>query len=132
MAAISPVQLTIVETSPSAVVELSYTISATHDDAVAERRYREVVQLFSHHAGAETPIASGTISDGVVGFTTSMVSVVREPEKSIPLADLEQGISPLQRSAISARVTLIPLPPSDVAQESNVVTLGRPVVVAPA
>ena len=111
---------------------VSYVIAATNDDATSERSYRELVQLFSDHAGIESLISGGTISDGVVVFTTAATSIVRAPEKTLPLAALNQNVSPLQPALIRARVVLTPLPPAAPSRESNVVTLNQPLIATAA
>ena len=136
MASISSVDLRIFPNVPSvgeALVQVSYTIAATLDDASAERSYRELVQLLSlgrriGDPSVEHAVPDGTISDGVVVFTGSAVGFVRIPERTLPLADLQQGVSPLQQEPIRARVTLTPLPPAAPSQDSNIVQLS-PVVV---
>ena len=62
-------------------------------------------------------------------FTGSAVSIVRGSELLLPLALLEQGVSPLQPDLIRARVTLTPLPPMAVSQTSNTVDIHRPPVL---
>ncbi len=133
MATINPVELRIIVGSGAeALIQLSYVIAATQDDAISERSYRELVELFSDHAGIESLIPGGTISDGVVVFTTAATSIVREPEKTLPLAALNQNVSPLQPALIRAWVTLTPLPPPAPSRESNVITLNQPVIATPA
>lgn len=134
MASISSVDLKIFPNVPSvgdALVQVSYTITETLDDVPAGHSYRELVQLFSHgrrigELGLEHAVPDGTMWDGVVVFTTSAEAFVRGPERTLPLADLEQGVSPLQSDSILARVTLTPLPTAAPSRDSNIVQLNPP------
>ena len=137
MASIGPVELQIAfgpDWGDKALVELGYTISATLDDVASGQAYHEVAQLFMEgrrlgQRGVEQPVPGGTLWDATVQFTGSAVSIVRGPELLLPLAVLEQGVSPLQPDLIRARVTLTPLPPMAVSQTSNTVDVHRPPVL---
>jgi len=135
MASISSVDLRIFPNVPlvgEALVQTSYTITPTLDDVSAGRSYREFVQLFSlgrriGDPSVEHPVPDGTLWDGVVVFTAG--GFVRGQERTLPLANLEQGgISPILGEPIKARVTLTPLPPAAPSQDSNLVRLTTVVV----
>jgi hypothetical protein len=134
MASISNVRLQIFERSGSALVQVSYTITATHHDGEHEQKYRELVQLIGVDTGPGEDgrselIPGGTVSDGTVVFTTSQVAFVRIRELTLPSSALDEDPGPVIREdEIQARVTLIPLPPELVSRGSNVVRRGGPVI----
>lgn len=141
MASIGSVDLEIfkgVQSHDGALVRASYVVSATLDDVPSGRSYRELVQLVQvgrqiGQRGIEHVLAGGTLSDGVVVFTGSAVSYVRDWERDIPMSVLEQGIiSPLEADPIRARVTLTPLPAAAPTRESNTVNVNQPPVVVEA
>ncbi len=137
MASIGPVNLEIfkgAQSSDGALVRASYVVSASLDDIPSGRNYHELVQLVrvGHEIGQpglEHVLPGGTLWDGVLVFTSDVVSIVREPERDIPLSILEQGvISPLEADPIRARVTLTPLPMPTPTRESNTVDVNKPPV----
>ena len=134
MASISSVDLRIVESSGSALIQVSYTITATHHDSLHEQAYRELVQLVGDDSGPGEDghselIPGGTIWDGVVVFTTSEVSFVQIHESRLPSSILDEDPGPIIREdEIRARVTLIPLPPASPSRNSNLVRRGGPVI----
>jgi hypothetical protein len=138
MASIGPVNLEIFKGAQSpdgAVVRASYVVSATLDDGTSGRNYRELVQLVQvghqiGQPGLEHVLAGGTMSDGIVVFTSNP-AFVRIWERDIPMNVLEQGIiSPFEADPIRARVTLTPLPMEAPTRESNTVNVNQlPVVV---
>lgn len=141
MASIGPVNLEIFKGAQSpdgALVRASYVVSATLDDTTSSRNYRELVQLVRvgrqvGQPGLEHVLAGGTMSDGVVVFTSDAVSIVRDWERDVPMSVLEQGIlSPFQADPIRARVTLTPLPMEAPTRESNTVNINQPPVVVEA
>ena len=134
MASISNVRLQIFESSGSALVQVSYTITATHHDSLHEQAYRELVQLVGVDSGPGEDgrselIPGGTVSDGVVVFTTSQVALVRVRELTLPSSALDEDPGPfIREDEIQARVTLIPLPLGSPSRDSNVVRRGGPVI----
>jgi len=134
MASISSVDLRIFESSGSALIQVSYTITATHHDSLHEQAYRELVQLVGDDSGPGEDghselIPGGTIWDGVVVFTTSEVSFVQIREIRLPSSILDEDPGPVIREdEIRARVTLIPLPPASPSRNSNLVRRGGPVI----
>jgi hypothetical protein len=95
MASISSVGLQIFENSGSALIQVSYTITATHHDSLHEQAYRELVQLVGDDSGPGEDghselIPGGTIWDGVVVFTTSEVSFVHTREITLPSSILDE------------------------------------------
>ena len=137
MASISNVTLEIFEGSPvstpdSALIRVSYVITATHHDALHEQAYRELVQLIGDdrgEGGTAEPIPGGTIWDGVVVFTTSQVAFTNIREKTLPRSILDEDPGPvIKEDEIRALVTLIPIPPTLVSRESNLIRRGGPVI----
>ena len=134
MASISRVQLQIVERSGSALVQVSYTVTATQNDAVNEQAYRELVQLVGDDVGvgedgSSELIPGGTVWDGVVRFTNSQVAFTQSREITVPSAVLDEDPGPVIREdEIRARVTLTPLPPASPSRDSNLVRRGRPLI----
>jgi hypothetical protein len=135
MASIGTVDLKIFPNVPvtgSALVQVDYVIEETLDDVTSGRTYRELVQLVKQDRelgrhGAEIPVVGGTMSDASVMFTGSDEGYQRGWELTLPLSELESGVSPLQNPPIRARVSLTPLPPTGPTRESNTVELGVPV-----
>ena len=76
MASIGSVSLAIFEQSGSAVIQVSYTITATHHDGPHEQGYRELVQLVGVDPGRSELIPGGTVFDDIVVFTDNAVSFV--------------------------------------------------------
>ena len=133
MASISDVRLRIFENSGSALVEVSYTLSATQHDGEHEQAYRELVQLVGVDTGPGEDgqselIPGGTIWDGVVVFTTSQVAFVQSHERPVPSSILDEDPGIIRPDEIRARVTLIPLPPTPPTRDSNIVQRGELVV----
>jgi len=133
MAAISDVSLSITDSGPgTALVEVEFTVSATHHDAEHEQSYREVVQLMGVDSppvigedGIDDPLAGGLISDGIVTFSPSEQAFTYTRARNVPDQVLDEDPGPFIRSdEIRARVTLTPLPPAEVQGESNVVERG--------
>ena len=124
-----PVTLTIEDSGTDAIVSVSYTITASTDEAPAN--YRELVQLYSKgrhigEPGSVHPVPGGTVWDGTAAFTTDQVSFPHTRQLTLPLADLTAGtVSPAEPNGIFARVTLTALPPT---QDSNVVQVSHPAV----
>src|SRR5438105_15656779 len=93
MAAIGPVTLSIFDQPTGEVlVQVGYTVSATKDDATAEREYHEVVQLIGDETTGSTvdTIPGGKIWDGTVAFTTSEVSFTVTREATLPAQALAE------------------------------------------
>jgi hypothetical protein len=137
MASISNVVLRIFEGVPvagQALVQVSYTLTATLHDAPHQQVYRELVQLVGDDQGRGEDgqselIAGGTIFDGNVTFTTSSVAFTQSHERTIPVAILDEDPGPFIRTdEIRARVTLIPLAAANPARDSNLVRRGQPVL----
>jgi len=137
MASISNVVLRIFEGVPvagQALVQVSYTLTATLHDAPHQQAYRELVQLVGDDQGRGEDgqselIAGGTIFDGNVTFTTSSVAFTQSHERTIPVAILDEDPGPFIRTdEIRARVTLIPLAPANPARDSNLVRRGQPIL----
>jgi hypothetical protein len=137
MASISNVVLRIFEGVPvagQALVQVSYTLTATLHDAPHQQAYRELVQLVGDDQGRGEDgqselIAGGTIFDGNVTFTTSSVAFTQSHERTIPVAILDEDPGPFIRTdEIRARVTLIPLAAANPARDSNLVRRGQPVL----
>jgi hypothetical protein len=137
MAAIVSVRLQIAQGgsyADKALLIVEYAIEPTLHDVQNDQAYSERVQVYTegHRVGLpglEHPIP-GALSEGTVVFTSDQ-QVQRDFQVLIPLAVLEQGVvSPLQPDAIRARVTLTPLPPQTVMQDSNTVDLNKPPVNA--
>jgi hypothetical protein len=137
MAAISNVVLQIFEGPPAvpagkARIIVGYAISATHHDAEHEQAYREEVRLIGDdrgEGGTAQLLPIEAISDGVVVFTLSQVGFVRSWEKTYDSSVLDEDPGPvIRRDEIRAVVTLTPIPPTQVAKESNLVTRGGPVL----
>lgn len=134
MASISNVRLQIFEQGGSALVQVSYTLSATHHDAVHEQSYRELVQLVGDDEGRGEDgrseiIPNSTIWDGVVTFTTSQVSFTQSHERTVPVSLLDEDPGPfIREDEIRARVTLTPLPAPIPTRDSNLVRRGSPVI----
>jgi hypothetical protein len=130
MASIGSVRLEIFESPSSALVRVSYKLTATLLDAQAQQSYRELVQLIGvdegpGEDGQNDVIAGGTIWDGPITFTTSQVAFQQIHEKTVPLSVLSEDRELIQtRDELRARVTLMPLPPASPARESNLVTRG--------
>jgi hypothetical protein len=138
MAAIGTVQLQIATGDAygeQALVVVDYEVSATHDDILAGTTYHEVVQLYLEgrrvlgQPRAAVPVTGGLLLDGHVTFDASQQSVVHGAERLLPRSALESGLGPFERDAVEARVTLTPLPPSAVSENSNAVILEQPPVV---
>jgi hypothetical protein len=119
MASISNVLLRIFEGVPApgqALVQVSYTLTATLHDAPHQQSYRELVQLLGDDEGAGEDghselIPNGTIFDGTVTFSTSAVAFTQSHERTIPVALLDEDPGPFIRAdEIRARVTLTALP----------------------
>ena len=136
MASISNVLLRIFEGVPApgqALVQVSYTVTATLHDAPHQQSYRELVQLVGDDEGAGEDghselIANGTIFDGTVVFTTSTVAFSQSHERTVPIAILDEDPGPFIRpDEIRARVTLTPLAPASPTRDSNLVRRGQPV-----
>jgi hypothetical protein len=139
MASISSVLLRIFEGVPvpgSALVQVSYTLTATLHDAPHEQAYRELVQLVGDDSGPGEDghnelIPGGTVFDGTVVFTTSQVAFTQIHEITIPVGILDEDPGPIIRAdEIRARVTLTPLQPVSPTRDSNLVKRGDSVVVA--
>jgi len=137
MASISNVLLRIFEGVPApgqALVQVSYTVTATLHDAPHQQAYRELVQLVGDDEGAGEDghselIANGTIFDGTVTFSTSAVAFTQIRERTIPVAILDEDPGPFIRpDEIRARVTLTALPAPSPTRDSNLVRRGGPVV----
>jgi hypothetical protein len=130
MASISSVSLQIFEQSGSALIQVGYTITATHHDSAHEQAYRELVQLVGVDPGRSELIPGGTVWDGIVVFApNSAVSFVRSREITLPSSALDEDPDPpVREDEIQARVTLIPLPMASPSRESNVVRRGGPVI----
>jgi hypothetical protein len=138
MASIGNVVLNIFEGPPattpgSALIRVSYVITATHHDAEHEQAYRELVELVGDdrgEGGTAELIPDGKIWDGVVVFTTSQTSFTRIPEKTLPSSILDEDSSGpvIKEDEIRAVVTLIPIPPALLSRESNLVRRGGPVL----
>lgn len=138
MASISNVLLRIFEGVPiagQALVQVSYTLTATLHDAPHQQAYRELVQLVGDDQGPGEDghselIANGTIFDGTVVFTTSTVAFTQSHERTVPIAILDEDPGPFIRpDEIRARVTLTPLAPGSPTRDSNLVRRGQPVNV---
>ena len=137
MASISNVLLRIFEGVPvagQALVQVSYTLTATLHDAPHQQAYRELVQLVgddqgSGEDGQSELIANGTIFDGTVVFTTSTVAFTQTRERTVPIAILDEdpGVFP-RPDEIRARVTLTPLAAASPTRDSNLVRRGGPVI----
>ena len=136
MASISNVLLRIFEGIPvagQALVQVSYTLTATLHDAPHQQAYRELVQLVGDDQGPGEDgqselIANGTIFDGTVVFTTSTVAFTQSHERTVPIAILDEDPGPFIRpDEIRARVTLTPLAPASPTRDSNLVRRGGPV-----
>ena len=136
MASISNVLLRIFEGVPvagQALVQVSYTLTATLHDAPHQQAYRELVQLVGDDQGPGEDgqselIANGTIFDGTVVFTTSTVAFTQSHERTVPIAILDEDPGPFIRpDEIRARVTLTPLAPASPTRDSNLVRRGGPV-----
>ena len=128
MAAISDVLLQIFEGVPepgSASVQVSYKIEATLHDVQHEQAYRELVELVGVDVGPGEDGQSEVIfkvSEGTVVFTNTQVRITRIPEKTFPIAILDEDRGPIIRTdEILARVTLTPLPQASPSRDSNVV-----------
>ena len=134
MASISSVNLQIFERSGSALIQVGYTITATHHDALHEQAYRELVQLVGDDSGPgedgrSEVIPGGTVWDGVVVFTTAQVAFTRSHEITLPSGVLDEDPGPVIRAdEIRARVTLTPLPLESPSRDSNLVRRGEPVI----
>ncbi len=133
MASISDVRLRIFENSGSALVRVSYTLSATQHDGEHEQAYRKLVQLVGVDTGPGEDgqselIPGGTIWDGVVVFTTSQVAFVQSHERTVPSSILDEDPGIIRPDEIRARVTLIPLPPAPPTRDSNIIRRGELVV----
>ena len=134
MASISDVRLQIFERSGSALIQVSYTITATHHDSQHEQAYRELVQLVGDDSGRgedghDELISGATVWDGVVVFTTSQVAFTQTREVTLPSSILDEDPGPMIREdEIRARVTLIPLPPVSPSRDSNLVRRGGLVI----
>jgi hypothetical protein len=134
MANISPVKLQIIERGGSALVQVSYTLSATLLDAQQEQAYRELVELVGDDIGPGEDgrgevIAGATVWDGVVKFTTSQVAFTQIHEKTLPSGLLDEDPGPvIQADELRARVTLTPLPPVSPSRESNLVRRGEAIL----
>ena len=137
MASISDVRLQIFERSGSALIQVSYTIAATHHDSQHEQAYRELVQLVGDDSGQgedghDELIPGVTVWDGVVVFTTSQVAFTQTREVTLQSSILDEDPGPIIREdEIRARVTLIPLPPASPSRDSNLVQRGG-LVITPA
>ena len=136
MASISNVLLRIFEGVPAAgqaLVQVSYTLTATLHDAPHQQAYRELVQLVGDDQGRGEDgqselIANGTIFDGTVAFTTSTVAFTQSHERTVPMAILDEDPGPFIRpDEIRARVTLTPLAAASPTRDSNLVRRGAPV-----
>ena len=136
MASISNVSLQIFENAGTAVVRVSYRLTATHHDGPHEQAYRELVQLVGidigpGEDGQSELIPGGTVWDGVVVFSTSQVSFEQTRERTLPSSILDEDPGPIIREdEIRARLTLIPLPPQSLSRESNLVRRGGAVINA--
>ena len=139
MASISNVLLRIFEGVPAsgqALVQVSYTVTATLHDAPHQQSYRELVQLLGDDEGAGEDghselIANGTIYDGTVTFSNSAVAFTQTRERTVPVAILDEDPGPFIRpDEIRARVTLTALPPASPTRDSNLVRRGGPIVTA--
>ena len=137
MASISNVVLRIFEGVPAAgqaLVQVSYTLTATLHDAPHQQAYRELVQLVGDDQGPGEDgqsdiIPGGTISDGTVVFSTSAQGFTRNHERTIPVSILDEDPGPVIRAdEIRARVTLTPLAPASPTRDSNLVRRGEPVL----
>jgi hypothetical protein len=134
MASIGPVSLSIHDQpSGEVLVQVGYTVTQTHHDAVHEQAYREVVQLIGDDTpagrgedGVDDVIPDGTIWDGTVVFTTSQVAFTVIREGTLPASALDEDQDQVRAlgDEIRARVTLTPLPPVPPSRESNVVRRG--------
>lgn len=133
MASISRVRLQIVERSGSALVQVSYTVTATQHDALHEQAYRELVQLVGVDIGPREDgnselIPGVTVWDGIVVFTTSQVAFTQSREITLPSSVLDEDPGPIIREdEILARVTLTPLPLASPSRDSNLIRRGGPV-----
>jgi hypothetical protein len=137
MASIPSVTLEIAQGGPygdHALLAVNYSIQATLDDVQNQRAYKDHVQFYTEGrrvglTGVEHPIP-GAVQDSTIVFTSDP-PVQRSYQVLVPLAVLEQGIlSPAQADPIRARVTLTPLPPQTVTQDSNTVDLNQPAPVS--
>ena len=143
MASIGPVALRIFENaSGSALVQVSYTITATHHDALHEQAYRELVQLIGvdiigvdtragrGEDGTDDIIPGDPVWDGVVTFTNSQGAFDQSHEITLPSSSaLDEDPGPIQRTdEIRASVTLTPVPPPVPTRQSNLVRRGAPVI----
>lgn len=134
MASISDVNLKIFENGGSALIQVSYTLTATRHDAPHEQSYRELVQLVGDDMGPGEDgqselIPAGTVWDGVVTFTNSQVAFTQIREITVPSSILDEDPAPFPRiDEIRARVTLLPLPPASPSRDSNLVRRGGPVI----
>jgi hypothetical protein len=111
-----------------ALVRASYTLTATLHDAEHQQPYREQVQLIGDdrgEGGAAEMIPNGTISDGIVAFSTSTVQITRIPERLVPANILIEDAGPVvEENEIRVMVTLTPIAQNPVARESNLVVFG--------
>src|SRR5436190_22185376 len=137
MASISNVLLRIFEGVPvagQALVQVSYTLTATLHDAPHQQAYRELVQLVGDDQGAGEDghselIPNGTIFDGTVVFTTSTVAFTQSHERTVPISILDEDPGPFIRpDEIRSRVTLTPLAAASPTRDSNLVRRGDPVI----
>ena len=128
MASISDVRLQIFENQGSALVQVSYKLTASHHDGEHEQAYREVVELVGDDRrrgedGQNDLIAGSTIWDGEFKFSTSQVAFEHSREKTFPSSILDED-GPFREDEIRARVTLVPLPATALSRESNLVRRG--------
>lgn len=132
MASLHNVQLFIGEGQGNAFVEVSYRIDASHHDIDSGQTYRELVQLIGDDSrpgedGVSDIIVGGTIFDGLITFTGPQTQFARTRAKNVPSSLLDED-GPFREDEIRARVTLVPVPPGAVSQDSNLVRRGAPVI----
>ena len=132
MASLHNVQLHVAERQGSAFVEVSYRIDATHHDIGHGQSYRELVQLVGDDRGAGEDgvselIVGGTIFEGILTFTGPQTQFARTRAKNMNSSLLDED-GPFREDEIRARVSLIPIPPGAVSQDSNLVRRGALVI----
>lgn len=138
MASISYVNLRIIDGMPvpgEALIQVKYTLTASHHDAPCGQAYREVVELVGDDSslgedGQSDVIPGGTLFDGTVVFSNFSLAFTQIREKTLPSAILDADPGPIIRTdVIRARVTLTPIPQASPSRESNLVRRGQRVLI---